>query len=382
MTVCTTDVVSRYARIPAAQRVTTTTPGKGPPITVRVFPNVSNRAAYHWQFFLPRGLQGFLRHYVHELNLAHLHACHNFPTSVGANACRNAGVPYIVSPHGTAPLIERRRMAKWLFDAIFDRHLLRDAAQVLAVSAAERTQLAAMGVPGDRIRTIPNPIDLKAFEQPATRGVFRRAWGLGTAPIVMFLGKLTPRKRLDVLVRAFSLLNRPAARLVIAGNDMGSEPRLRRVLAQLDLSSRVIFTGLLEGHSRLDALADADVVAYPSTDEVFGLVPLEALLSGTPVAVANDSGCGDLIERVGGGLTVVPGDATALAEALRTILDQPMEWRTAAHAADRRVRSLCDPAAIAEQLEGVYREVVEPLVVRAAFRRGARGRGPPVRQVW
>jgi glycosyltransferase involved in cell wall biosynthesis len=139
---------------------------------------------------------------------------------------------------------------------------------------------------------------------------------------------------------------------------MGVAPLLLRLIEQLRLSSRVVFTGLLEGRTRLEALADADVVAYASTDEVFGLVPLEALLSGTPVVVANDSGCGEMIGHIGGGLTVIPGDPQALAEALGMILDRPNDWRSAARSAAHRVRSLCDPDAIAKQLEAVYLEVV------------------------
>ena len=94
--------------------------------------------------------------------------------------------------------------------------------------------------------------------------------------------------------------------LVIAGNDMGSGAAADRLVTDLRLDGQVIRTGLLRDTSRLDALAAADVVVYPSRDEIFGLVPLEALLSGTPVVVCGDSGCGEVISRVGGGLIVPP----------------------------------------------------------------------------
>src|SRR5207237_10260572 len=102
---------------------------------------------------------------------------------------------------------------------------------------------------------------------------------------------------------------------------------IRRLVARRHLEARTIFTGLLCGRERLEALADADVVVYPSRDEVFGLVPLEALCSGTPVVVADDSGCGEVIARTGGGQIVSQGDASAVARAIADILDHAGDGR-------------------------------------------------------
>src|SRR5262249_2846963 len=147
-----------------------------------------------------------------------------------------------------------------------------------------------LGVPAQKIRLAANPIDLDefiTFDRQQARREFRAHHGLGNAPVVLFLGKLTPRKPVDVLVQAFPRLGRPDARLVIAGNDMGSGRDLRKMSDVLGLRGRALFTGLLTGSDRLAALAAADVVVYPSADEIFGLVPLESLLAGTPVIVAD-----------------------------------------------------------------------------------------------
>lgn len=166
----------------------------------------------------------------------------------------------------------------------------------------------------------------------------------------MFLGKLTPRKRVDLLVRAFAAMNRPDASLILAGNDMGTAQQVREVAEALGVGDRTIFTGLVQGRERLELLADADVVVYPSEHEIFGLVPLEAILAGTPVVVANDSGCGEVIASTGGGL-VVPGEIGALTSAIEHLLDAPQHWRAAAAEAARRVRAMCDPDVVCGQLE-------------------------------
>ncbi len=225
--------------------------------------------------------------------------------------------------------------------------------------AAERAQIAALGVPSSAVRVIPNPIDLDEFASPVARGAFRARIGRPSGPLVVFLGKLTPRKRLDVLVRAFSRLRRSDATLVIAGNDMGGGAAAQSLVRTLGLESRTIFTGLLRGRERLEALADADVVVYPSEHEIFGLVALESLLSGTPVIVADDSGCGEIVRAVGGGEVVPLGDVDALARAIDGVLDDPCRWRAAATAAAPRIRASYGDDVVCAQTEALYAEMVK-----------------------
>ena len=214
------------------------------------------------------------------------------------------------------------------------------------------------GVDPSLIRSIPNPIDLDEFTPPIARGLFRQRFGLGTGPVVLFLGKVTPRKRLDVLVRAFARL-RSDARLVLAGNDMGGAACARALVRSLGIEPRTLFTGLLKGRDRLEALADAEVLVYPSQNEIFGLVPLEALLCGTPVVVADDSGCGEIVQGVGGGQVVPLGDAAALARAIDAVLTSPTGWREAASIAAGRVRTLYSGDVVSTQLEQMYAEMIE-----------------------
>src|SRR5205085_9132309 len=117
---------------------------------------------------------------------------------------------------------------------------------------------------------------------PLEPGSFRSCYALAATPSVLLLGKLTPRKSLDVGVRAFHRLGDTDAQLVIAGNDMGAGAETRGLVRQLGLQSRTTFTGLLRERERLEALTDAAVLVYPSQDEIFGLAAVEALLCGTP----------------------------------------------------------------------------------------------------
>jgi glycosyltransferase involved in cell wall biosynthesis len=359
VTVCTTDACDATRRLAR--------PGDGPVrtpwppqrshdnIELRIFPNLSNRLAYAHQGFLPIGFNRYMRLHAASFDVAHLHACRNLPGAIAARHLGRAGVPYVLAPNGTALNLERRRASKYVFDVVAGRRVLADATRVLAVTEAERRQLASLNVPPERIRVVPNPVDLDEFTAAPARGAFRQRLGIN-GPLVVFLGQLTPRKRVDMLVRAFAGLGQPGAHLVIAGNDMGAGPAVRAAAAAARVADRTLFCGLVAGRARLELLADADVVVYPSEHEIFGLVPLEAVLAGTPVVVSDDSGCGEVIGSVGGGL-VVPGNPASLGAAITRLLESPVRWRAAAVDAARRVRARYAPDTVCEQLELMYSEM-------------------------
>lgn len=326
-------------------------------VEVRVFPNFSNRLAYGLQLYLPFGLGAFLRRSATDFDVAHLHGCHNFPGVVAARHFHRAGVPYVVQPNGTAPLIERRILAKRIFDGLFARKLLPDASAVVAVTEVERTQLVAVGIEPAKVEVIGNPID--GGLQPKADGgrTFRSRHGLGPGPVVMYLGQLSPRKRVDLLVRAFGALSVPDSRLVVVGSDMGCRAELERLVEDGGFGDRVLFTGVIEGPERFDALAAADVVVYPSKDEIFGLVPLEALLCGTPVVVSDDCGCGEVVGYTGGGLVVPYGKVESLAAAIEGILLDGEAWSVEVERAQAVVKARFDRVVVCRALEALYQKL-------------------------
>ena len=361
VTVCSTDVCDASTRLAPVQPQPRWQPWSVEDkdgVTLHVFPNLSNRAAYRFQGYLPCGFDAYMRRHAREFDVAHLHACRNFPGVVAARHLRRAGVPYVLAPNGTAPLIERRRWAKRIFDMTAGRRVANDAARLAAVTEVERRDLREAFGDSTPIHVIPNSIDLSEFDPPVERGAFRRRHALDDGPVVLFLGKITPRKRLDVVIRAFAQLGRQNARLVVAGNDMGGAAAARTLVRHLNLESRPLFTGLLTGRTRLEALADADVVVYPSSQEIFGLVPLEAILCGTPVIVGNDSGCAEVVQTTGGGRLVPIGDSAALAGAIAQMLECREFWHAAAVSAARVVRTTYNQDAVCAQLEGVYQEMI------------------------
>ena len=181
--------------------------------------------------------------------------------------------------------------------------------------------------------------------------------GLGNqARIILFLGRLHQIKGIHHLIEAFALLSKEIldAALVIAGPDEGELANLQALTHRLQLQERVHFVGPLYGRNKLAALVDADVLAYPAAYEIFGLVPFEAILCGTPVIVTESSGAGGLIAEAQAGYLAPYADVSRLAEILRRALASPQESGQMVVAGQRYIRENLDWNKILNQYEKLY----------------------------
>jgi len=349
VTVWTTDACDATQRLGEPE---TTVDG----IFVRRFRNLHNGLAYHRQLYLPLGILKAPWHDLAEFDVVHIHSHRHLLEALVGAAAAQRGIPYVFTGNGTVPPIERYVLVKRVLDLLGADAILEHAAACVAVSEAEIPHYRAVGVAASRIRVIPNGVRLDEFAALPPRGSFRRAYGLGDGPLLVFVGKITPRKGVDVLLRALARLPRDV-QLVVAGNFMMPEQPIRAIVEELHLHERVRFPGLLLGDDRNAAYVDADVVAYPSTDEIFGLVAAEALMCQTPVVVCDDSGCGEVVRAAAGGRLVPYGDAGALAVALQALLNDRAERARCALSGRRYVEEHLGWERIAADTRALYREV-------------------------
>lgn len=348
--VWTTDACDAYQRLTVGREVV-----HG--VVVRRFANLSNRLAYGRQLYLPRGLLAAARREIGEFDLVHIHSHRHLLEVVMSSLARRHGIPYVLTGNGTVPPIERYVWIKRALDVLGLGAIPARAAACIAVSQAEVAHYRAAGVDAARIHVIPNGIRPEEFADLPRRGAFRAALNLGDGPLIVFVGKITPRKGVDVLLRALALLP-PSVRLVVAGNFMMPQRPFRRLVKGLQLGDRVRFPGLLLGAQRNSAYVDADVVAYPSSDEIFGLVAAEALMCGAPVVVCDDSGCGEVVRAAGGGLLVPYGDVEALAAALLQLLEDRVRREQLVAAGRRYVAENLSWQSIAGRTRSLYRAVL------------------------
>ncbi len=320
-------------------------------IRVRVSRNLSNRLAYRQQLFLPAGARRALAG-LGGVDIVHLHGHRHLLNNAAVAWARRRGLPYVMTPNGTLPRHEQKIGLKAIWDLLIAGRIPGGAARLIAVSPAELGQLLRAGHPRERIAQIPNGLMLEEFEDLPARGEFKARWGI-SGRVVAYLGQLSPRKGVEHLAAAFAGGGIPDATLVIGGNDMGA---LGRARAAADPG--VVFTGLLEGRDRLALLVDADVVVYPSTDEVFGLVPFEGLMCGAPVVVGGDCGCGQLIGAAGAGLLTRHADVEGLRTRIRTLLDDPVASRAMVSRGRRYIESKLSFEVVARAHRELYAQVI------------------------
>jgi glycogen synthase len=178
----------------------------------------------------------------------------------------------------------------------------------LFVSAALREQVRAAGLPVGAAEIVPAGVDLAAFPlAPMTPWAGR----------LLYAGRLSPLKGVDTALMALTRLG-PEITLEVAGS---GEPRYERELRELaaarGVASRVRFRGFLWRRALASAYAAADALLFPVRwQEPFGLVPLEAMASGTPVVAVAAGGAAAYLEDGRTALAVPPDDPAALATAV------------------------------------------------------------------
>ncbi len=241
--------------------------------------------------------------------------------AVGA-ICRSKGLPYVVEPIGMFLPIVRNFWMKRMYHSLLGGSLLRGASAIIATSQQEVEELAAGGLPREKI-----VLRLNGVAAPATwpvPGAFRALHEIPRdAKLVLFLGRLSTKKSPDLLLDAFAQLpdhfGGNEVHLSFTGPDEGGvRHRLEQVSAQLGASSRIHFTGPVFGEAKWSAYRDADVFVLPSQNENFGNTAAEAVAAGTPVVVTQQCGIAPLLKDRAG--LVVPHDAGELANAVARLL--------------------------------------------------------------
>ena len=268
-----------------------------------------------------------------------------FPDGPAAVALgRHFGVPVSIKARGadihhwgSAPATSRQVVAAG-----------QAANGVLAVSQAMRGDMAALGIPPDKIRVHHTGVDLDRFA-PRDRVVAKAAHGV-TGPLIVSLGALIPRKGHDVVIGAMPSL--PGAALLIAGE--GPERgALEAQIAALGLGDRVRLLGSVP-HGDLPALLGAaNVMALASASEGLANAWVEALACGTPIVITQAGGAGEVVtDPAYGGISA--RTAPAFVEAIGAILADPPAQAVVRRGAERFTWS-ANTVALVEHLTGLVR---------------------------
>jgi glycosyltransferase involved in cell wall biosynthesis len=297
-------------------------------------------------------------------DLVHLNSAQLAPSAIGAHL---AGVPVVwhVREQIAPGYLGLRR--RWL-----KRAIARYGDRVIAICRNDADQL----IPNGRVRVVYNFVDFDQFTRHLEPGTLRRELGLDSQRrLVAMLGGVNPAKGTWEFVRALPrvLQHIPDVHFLVLGHFpgfrdnrgikaalvralYGYQHKIERFICQQDLTTHITFTGARRDVPQ--AIADADLIAFPSTVPHFARPIIEAGAMAKPVVASDLGGPRELVVDGETGFLVPPSDPNALAEAIiRTLSDKQLAQRMG-EAGYQRARQLFDAKVNAQQTVAVYEELL------------------------
>lgn len=245
-------------------------------------------------------------------DVLHAHAYGYFPTFAAAMSKILERSALVITPHSDPgrPTPEKRA-----FDRLVPLVTLRRANRVIALTPREARYLESLGVAPEQIVVIPNGVDMNEFAPvpAASRD--------GDDIRILFAGRCYPeQKGLHVLLDAMALLRDDSRiRLHVVGEDGGGHAVVRSMARSHGIEDRITLIGRVDRPRLIEEFRAADIFVLPSLFDSLPIAILEAMASGLPVVATRVGGVPDIVEDERTGLLVEPGDAEALAEALRRL---------------------------------------------------------------
>ena len=247
--------------------------------------------------------------------------------------------PHVITFHtlGSAKTAALAGHTEHTLRVIEETRMMRHCDGVIAPTAAEGRRMAFLcDDRPENIHVIPCGVDLNRFK-PATRRGYdsERRSGPGS-PLLLFVGRFDPMKGIETMLTSLTHLpSEPAVALALIGGDGTASPEHRRIVTlarALGIADRVRFLGAVPHRTMPRHYREADAVVVASRYESFGLVILESMASGTPVASTPVGIAPELIQPGVNGFLAPAGDPLRLAEAIsRTLLlarrQDPMKIR-------------------------------------------------------
>jgi glycosyltransferase involved in cell wall biosynthesis len=252
------------------------------------------------------------------------------------------------------------------------RRAIPQVRMMIALSETMRLEYLRIGVPAERLKTIPNAVDLARFHQPTNREETRARYGLARNGFVFLaVGRNHPQKDYPTLLEAILQLRRVQDlpfELVIAGRDVDKlQPEVNRRglediirLAEIGVSQSPplnAFALELPTTAMIDLYRAADAFVMSSLLEGFSSALLEAMAAALPVIVTDSPGCAEFVREDDSGLIVPPRDPARLAQAMATLLPDAPRRRELSRRSSQRAARFDWPRVLDSYLE-IYRELV------------------------
>ena len=280
-----------------------------------------------------------------RVDLVHTHS--SVDSWLATLAAKSRRLPVVRSRHVTIPILKRRAL------------IYRLADHVITTGEAVAARVRDVGIPPGRISAISAGVDTTRFHAGVSGKPVREALGLAAdGKVVGLVANVRGSKGHAVFLEAAREVLRtyPDARFLIVGDGVGFDDVRRRV-REMGLEPRVIMTGFRRDIP--EVMAALDVLVLPSTkSEATSQVIPQALAVGTPVAAAATGGIPEIVRDGETGRLVEPGNASALAQAVLSLLAEPERAREMALAGQALIRARYSADVSMSATTDVYRSLL------------------------
>lgn len=310
-----------------------------------------------------------LREHVAKADVVHIHGMWEEIQHATAREAHRQHKPYVISPHGMLDpwSLDQSKLKKRIYLAWRARKNLNRAAALHFTTSIERDLTGPLHLKAPAI-VEPLGVDLENLTPACDPSLaLRKQYDLHDGPILMFFGRLHPKKRPELLIDALANLLHDTAghppliktpQLVFVGPASDEHfNALKRQAKERGVEEHVTFTGMLTGEARRAALQTADLFCLPSQQENFGLAVAEALAAGCPVFISDQVNIHGQITDANVGW-VSPPELQPWTATLREILADPDELQRRRAASQPFALQAYNWANVAEHWKAHYAQLL------------------------
>ncbi len=274
------------------------------------------------EFAFSRDLTSWLWQNIQNYDLVEIHSIFGYACSCAGVIARKKRIPYIINLHGQLSpwVFNQKRLKKQIYTLLVERGNLNNAAAIHCTTIPEAQEILKFRISAP---TFVNPLGIDPLiTLPDAKQKLHALYNIPPAtPIILFLSRIHPKKRPDLLLKALSSL---AAKyydfhLIIAGSgEREYVEHIHNLCLSLKLKSHTTFPGLVTEDKAL-LLQGSDIFILPSFAENFGIAVAEAMTVGLPVIITPGVQLSSDIASRNAGL-IVDGEVNALTEAIKQLL--------------------------------------------------------------
>ena len=261
---------------------------------------------------------------IQNYDVIHIASWYHHPATVFSKIAFENKIPYVISAFAALQPENRsyKSIQKWFFDNIYTKKLIRQASGFHSVGNLETRAYIGLGADPNNIYRIDTAIALEHFViKKQTKILTNLGINKEHNPYLLFLGRIVKRKRIELILNAFSkiLENNKNLILVIAGYGTKSyELKLKQLVRTLKIEDNVKFAGLVLGNEKLQLLESAKLLVHTAIGDIHPLAVEEALAMGIPVVIT-DCDMPEVNEYKAG--IIVSPNIDSIHEALTSLLD-------------------------------------------------------------